>query len=51
LLNKKGYIKYLNLSEEANKLNTSQNNNVIEEVNDNKIIQDELQHLKQMRKD
>ena len=51
LLNKKGYIKYLNLSEETNKLNTSQNNNVIEEINDNKVIQDELQHLKQMRKD
>ena len=40
LLNKKGYTKYLNLSEETNKLNAPQNNSVIEEVNDNKVIQE-----------
>ena len=51
LYNKKGYSKYLNLSEETNKLNSFQNNNVIEEVTDTKATQEEVQYLKKIMKD
>ena len=48
MFNKKEYSKLQNLSEESGQLNTP--NNVMEEVNDTKVIQEEVQFLKKMMK-
>ena len=48
--NKNKYSKYQSISEEANKFYINQNNNVIEEINDTKVIQEDVDNVKQMMK-